>query len=420
MKSQPPLRVSALLISLVGLLSIGLSARQPPDPRGDQIPTTEIDLSSTLGTPSEVYGINDIGTIVGTHTVIVSVSTPPFRWSTAGLQDLSFDSRFCNRLPECHALAVNNNDEVVGDWFTGGDVARGLVWLTDEATAISSGTAYDINDSTTVVGFNVVPVGSAPGTFGYRWTPATGLGYLDPGAPGFFAPDSEARAIRNDGVVAGWREGQAGRQAVIWQRDGSVTELGGGVVNAISDNSLAVGRSGLGSGHPIAWREGTAIQISPADGEAFDVNEAGYVVGTIDILGEAHAFVWHEARGLQDLGSGTAHGIDEAGNIVGWRTTDGVNRATRWQAELRVEDLFIGLEAIAGRLLAGIDDSQAEKALRDISRARDEWTQGDSKHASQRLTQALRAVVKLNRSGELSDVRATAVLSLGNTLLDRL
>jgi probable HAF family extracellular repeat protein len=207
------------------------------------------------------------------------------------------------------------------------------------------------------------------------------------------------------------------QRAVVWQPDGSVTDLGFGIVNAISDRSLAVGRSSGLSGYPLAWRDGTAIQIAPA-GEAFDVNEAGYVVGTINVLGEPHAFVWHEARGLQDLGPGEARSIDEAGDIVGWRTTDGVRRATL--TELRVEDLFIGLEAIAGRLLAAIDASQAEEALRDISRARDGWTDGDSKRARRRLRQALDAMVKLNRSGELSDVRTTAVLSLGNTLANRL
>ena len=45
---------------------------------------------------------------------------------------------------------------------------------------------------------------------------------------------------------------------------------------------------------------------------------------------------------------------------------------------------------------------------------------GDSKLASQRLKQALDAVVVLNRSGALSDVRANALLLLGNTLADRL
>jgi hypothetical protein len=416
MKSQLPPRGSALVISLVVLSSIGLSGLQLPDPRGDQIPTTEIDLSSTLGTPSAAYGINDIGTIVGTRTVIQGVWAP-FRWSTAGLQDLRYGPRFCHAPWECRALAVNNNDEVVGDWFTGGDVANGLVWLTDEATRISSGTAYAINDATTVVGFNFVAVGGpAVLSFGYRWTPSNGLEYLDWQAPSYYAPESEGKAIRNDGVVAGWRAGHA----VIWQADGSVTEFGSGIINAISDTLLAVGGTGSRPGYPVAWRDGTAIQIAPVDGQAVDVNEAGYVVGTIYILGEPHAFVWHEARGLQDLGPGMALGIDEAGNIVGWRGTVLVSRATLWQAELRVEDLFIGLEAIAGRLLAGIDGSQATKALRDISRAQDAWAEGDSKHAGQRLGQALRAVVMLNRSGKLSDVRATAVLSLGHTLADRL
>jgi uncharacterized membrane protein len=415
MKSHPPPRAFALLTSLVALLSIGLSARAFPDP--PVIPTNEIDLSLTIGTPSQAYGINDIGTIVGTRSVVDSIVWTPFRWSLAGLQDLSFESRFCLSPGECRALAVNNNDEVVGDWFTGGDEARGLVWLTDEATSISAGTAYAINDATAVVGFNRVAVGGQEVlSFGYRWTPSRGLEYLDRQAPSHFAPESEARAIRNDGVMAGWREGHP----VIWRPDGAITLIGSGVVNAISDRSLAVGRSGLGSGSPLAWRDGKPIPISQADGEAFDVNEAGYVVGTIDVLGEAHAFVWHEDFELRDLGPGMAYGIDEAGNIVGWRTTDGVSRATLWQAELRVEDLFIGLETIAGRLLAGIDDSQARKALRDISRAQAAWMDGDSKHASQRLDQALRAVVTLTRKGQLSDVRATAVLSLGNMLAGRL
>jgi hypothetical protein len=61
-------------------------------------------------------------------------------------------------LPFCRALAVNNNDEVVGDWWGDPEVPWGLVWLHDDATRISLGTAYAINDATTVtvVGFNTV------------------------------------------------------------------------------------------------------------------------------------------------------------------------------------------------------------------------------------------------------------------------
>ena len=205
-------------------------------------------------------------------------------------------------LPFCRALAVNNNDEVVGDWWLPEPVVpSGVVWLHDEATPISGGTAYAINDATTVVGYNWVCF-LCP--FAYRWTPSTGFEYLEPGAPSLsLAPVSEAHAIRNDGVVAGWRCLRLGgncailQRAVVWQPDGSVTDLEFGIVNAISDRSLAVGRSNGFSGYPLAWHDGTAIQIAPA-GEAFGVNEAGYVVGTIDILGEPHAFVWHEARGL--------------------------------------------------------------------------------------------------------------------------
>jgi hypothetical protein len=401
-----------------------------------EIPVKETDLSSqevldgkSLGIPSQAYAINDIGTIVGTRTSMPepNVRMPiPFRWSSSGLQDLGVPF-LCSALESCPARAVNNYDEVAGYWWNGDTSMRGLLWRnTTTATEISRGFAYGINDATVVVGTNLVPmVSGSPLFFGYRWTPSPGdqgtLAYLDPDAPSYWAESSEARFIRNDGVVVGTRQGKA----VIWQQDATVTELGSGVVNAMNDRrALAVGQS-LGS--PIVWRDGLQIWIlRGSEGEACAVNEAGYVVGWVKVLNQRHAFVWQESLGLQDLGPGEAHGIDEAGNIVGWRTTALGSQATLWQVDLSVQDLFIGLEATAGRLLVGPDRAPlawATTVLQDISTAHFAWAVGSMNSARSNLAEALKVVAdpsNIRTVADPSNTRAAAVLSLGNTLAGRL
>jgi probable HAF family extracellular repeat protein len=82
--------------------------------------------------------------------------------------------------------------------------------------------------------------------------------------------------------------------------------------------------------HAVLWRNGSITDLHPAslpfDSRAFDINEAGQVVGRYD----ARAFVWSPARGMEPLeaalGNGAldnALGIDAAGRIVGWRRATG-------------------------------------------------------------------------------------------------
>ena len=376
------------------------------------LPVTEVDLVPPIGTPSQAFGINDIGTVVGRRSVFGTNDVwVPFAWTAAsGVHDLGEMGFLCFGTP-CDALSVNNNNEIVGAAGIR-EPPPGYLWGVGHMTAISAGPANAINDVGTIVGSHYPPSFPSVHWQAYRWTQATGLqGFEPPGGFNYFAPLSEARAIRNDGLVAGYRD----QAAVVWQALGVFTVLGEGVVNAINDNSLAVGTSAVrGGGSAILWRDATAIEIAPG-GEAFDVNEAGYVVGTLG----GHAFVWHDAFGPQDLGPGTAHGIDEAGRIVGWRTTQSGNRATAWQIALRVDDLFIGLNTIASRLLTGIDTAMANEIIRNISDAWNAWRTGDPAEAHTRIEHALRIAEDLRNSGMLPDNRATALLSLGNTLMNR-
>jgi hypothetical protein len=84
-----------------------------------------------------------------------------------------------------------------------------------------------------------------------------------------------------------------------------------------------------------------------------------------------------------------------------------------------VEDLFVGLNTIAKRLLIGIDAAVTNEILRDISDAWDAWTTGEVAESYTRIDHALRTAEDLRSSGVLPDSRATALLSLGHTLMNR-
>jgi hypothetical protein len=71
------------------------------------------------------------------------------------------------------------------------------------------------------------------------------------------------------------------------------------------------------------------------------------------------------------------------------------------------------------RLLTGIDAAIANEIFGDISNARNAWRDGDLAAAYTRIADALRIAKDLRDSGVLPDNRATALLSLGETLINR-
>jgi probable HAF family extracellular repeat protein len=176
------------------------------------------------------------------------------------------------------AEAMNDLGQVVG-LATGGAVIWDNGTFRNIFPAGFSGSAYDINNASVVVGsaWN----GSAGG--GYRWDPATGFAYIG-GTP----DGAEALAINDAGDVTGWFEVAPGvNHAYLW-RNGQRTDLGiiGGpssVGIAISNYGVIVGRDGGST--PFRWAGGSglrrlgSVRTQSASGEALDVNDNEWVVG---------------------------------------------------------------------------------------------------------------------------------------------
>ena len=423
--TRPPR--SALLSALLVLALVSVGAQEPAPI--EMLQLSEIDLSPTLGIPSTAYGLNDIGTIVGSGARLPPSSPMRFGFvltREGGLLNLGLGE-------DVIAFDVNNHDEAVGKrgaafpgiamlWMPGDDPDEQWPW---PGRPIAAGAALGIDDATTVVGVHYAPSGVG---HAFRWSNG-GLGDVE-SLTGmvpqwyYFAPESVAHAIRNDGVMAGMRDGHA----VIWGPTGDPYQLPGGVVTAISDAGLAVGAASYAwpgpsqdSGQPLIWRDGVAIPIAEQPGAAFDVNEAGYVVGRITVNDVPHAFVWHETLGLRDLGPGAAYAIDEAGRIVGQRTVDHKSLATVWRLELPIDDLLLGLETVARRLIdrdtGGGVDGHVHRA---IAAAREGWTAGHVNPVSARLRQVIHGLNQLERASDLTPIRADAIREIATELLARL
>lgn len=172
------------------------------------------------------------------------------------------------------------------------------------------------------------------------------------------------------------------------------------------------------AGRPVVWRDGAPIELTEYVGEARDVNTSGYVVGwMVTAGGERHAFVWHESHGMQDLGPGAAHGVNDAGRVVGYRTTPEGYRATVWQIDLPARDALTGLEAMARRLLgdlAGRDGKYARAILHNLRLGSAALgRRSPATVAGRHLERALTRIAAMQRTGDLDSAFGDALLSLG-------
>jgi probable HAF family extracellular repeat protein len=108
---------------------------------------------------------------------------------------------------------------------------------------------------------------------------------------------------------------------------------------AVNDRGQVVGISGIcdnavgrfSAAHAVLWDDGLAVDLGDLGGEAWNtpmaINQRGDVAGFANILGgggfNAHAFLWTQADGMQDLGTlpgdtiSQALGINGLGQVVG-------------------------------------------------------------------------------------------------------
>lgn len=204
-------------------------------------------------------------------------------------------------------------------------------------------TAFAVNDAGQVV----VRVRLPEGNFhAFRWSERDGavdIGHLGGGNTG-------ANEINDRGVIVGWsmqNPPPSQRYPIRWTERGGIEPFLGatpGVAFGITEAGDIVGNRRV-AGSPVFrafyWsQQGGATDIGFVPGGesgAFDVNEAGHVVGsgrTQATCCRERAFLWSKRHGIQELGSlggnSFALSLNDQGTVVGTselvQATPGVTR----------------------------------------------------------------------------------------------
>jgi probable HAF family extracellular repeat protein len=150
------------------------------------------------------------------------------------------------------------------------------------------------------------------------------------------APNGEATAINEAGVVVGWKRTATEFYAFMW-KDGTLTSLGTAyplrnenmdklfVPVAINRSEEVAGNNA--SGQAVVWRNGALTTLATSAGRnrrAYDMNDKGQVVGSATVLGQSttEAFVWDKGS-FTELGtlggsSSVATKINNHGQVVGY------------------------------------------------------------------------------------------------------
>jgi len=303
-------------------------------------------LGTLGGSASQAYGINDSGQVVGSSST--ATSTRAFLYSSAtGMTNLGTLSGVSS------ATGINSGGQVAGN---SGDYA----FLYSSSTGMSSlgslgggwSDAYGINDSGQVVGDSYT-ASYADHAFLY----SSSKGMTDLGTLG--GSTSTAYGINNSGQIVGDSYTASGADHAFLYNSGSssakMLDLGtmGGAdsqANAINNGGQIVGWSDTASGASHAflytYSSGSATMTAADDlgtlggstSDALAINNDAEVVGlSYTSSGAMDAFLYTDGT-MEDLvtsmGSALAGwtnteatGINDAGDIVGFGTYDGVTQA---------------------------------------------------------------------------------------------
>ncbi len=185
--------------------------------------------------------------------------------------------------------------------------------------------AYGINEAGFTVGSvdgnGIATVWTAPGTFSVV-------------GPGLF---SQFHDVNDAGVAVGYWAVEGGTiHAVSWTQAGGFQDIGTlragsySYAHAINNSGQIVGQDQQGGQRPFLWSPSAGMTALPIlagsmNGIAFDINDAGVVVGEshAELDGINHGVLWPTSGGVVDLGSlggrfSTARGINSSGQVVGW------------------------------------------------------------------------------------------------------
>lgn len=325
-------------------------------------PAYEIRDLGTLGTyptaRSAGFAVNNAGEVVGwsDQGSAPNSGSVPFVWSEAqGMTNLGLHAGLGGT-----AYGITSQGDIAMS-FSQFENATPTVRYADGTWDVlpdfdyGNGTLRGVNDALEVVGY--ADTGAGGPSVAAFWTKAGGSWQITQLPSAGAAPDGEARAINEAGVVVG---SSGGQYATRWSRSGGTwiaEDLGalsaesGAVASGINDLGQIVGWSAAPRpdgwppewGPPIrafVWVDGEMTNLGAIGTDlhsvAMGVNELGHVVGwsgdpsgtPTNPFGQTRACLYRDNQiySLIDLipaGSGwnklgTAFGINDADQIVGW------------------------------------------------------------------------------------------------------
>ena len=376
-------------ITLLWALSAGPTLCSAQEQTGTQGQTPEpahytvTDLGTLGGTYSYGYGINNAGVVSGgaaTQAQTDGVSQTAFLWDrghffnlgTLGgvaCPDCSSEAGGPNAKGESPILSETSEPAYMGEDFCGFGTHRqclGAIWKNGKMTALSTlrggqnSQAYWINDRGQAVGFaengtidptcaSSVPfqvlrfeaVISGPNGDVHELHPLKGdtVGFA-------FGINDKGQAVGATGVCSNTSlppVHPAGAHAVLWEKDGTPTDLGSlaglapNVAGSINNLGQVVGTSPFSDGtihtflrtrttgmQDLGTLPGAVVTVAPC---CHTINDNGQVAGySIDAMGNMGAFLWRGGV-MSDLNALipdsplyllAASSINEAGEIAGF------------------------------------------------------------------------------------------------------
>ena len=296
-------------------------------------PYTIVDIGALGGAGTSVaFGISENGIVVGQS------NGQAFKWTMGGgmigLNGLGGSTSTAN--------GVNSAGQVVGSGYVAGFEYHAILW--DGGTAPTDlGTPGEFSESN-----DINELGTIAGTADFRGFRKTYGGPMEelPTLGGI----TVANAINSGSTVAGGSDDGGGmRHPFRWTSGSNLEDLGippgtdFASANDLNDSGIVVGGSGTGLQFGAWLYDGSYTTLNGLwtyDNRAWAINNAGAVVGHswIDTNGtNARAVRWAPGSTMAidlnlEIGGGSgwylqrATGINEAGQIVGFGTLDGVQR----------------------------------------------------------------------------------------------